>query len=125
LNVFETDDGQEIVTINKGYIRDGEWKSTPFFNADRGDVNLISVSFSTLVSFSSFSNFSMVSNKSFGARKYRMLFSMPLFRSIFITSFYAHISADIRYNVHLWHNLFIKVLVRKEMQRYGCHWLIW
>ena len=38
LNVFETDDGQEIVTINKSYIRDGEWKSTPFFNAGRGEM---------------------------------------------------------------------------------------
>ena len=38
LNVFKTDDGQEIVTINKSYMRDGEWKSTPLFNADRGDM---------------------------------------------------------------------------------------
>ena len=38
LNVFKTESGQEIVTINKSYIRDGEWKSTPFFNAVRGDM---------------------------------------------------------------------------------------
>ena len=41
LNVFKTDDGQEIVTINKSYMRDGEWKSTPFFNASRGDMENI------------------------------------------------------------------------------------
>ena len=41
LNVFKTDDGQEIVTINKSYMRDGEWKSTPFFNADRGDMESV------------------------------------------------------------------------------------
>ena len=38
LNVFETDDGQNIVTIKKSYISNGEWQSTPFFNADRGDL---------------------------------------------------------------------------------------
>jgi len=38
LNVFGTEDGQSIVTINKSFIRDGEWKSSPFFNVDRGDV---------------------------------------------------------------------------------------
>ena len=38
LNVFKTDDGQEIVTINKSYTRNGEWNSSPFFNVDRGDM---------------------------------------------------------------------------------------
>jgi len=38
LNVFETDDGQDIVTINKSFIREGEWKSSPFFNVDSGDL---------------------------------------------------------------------------------------
>jgi len=38
LNVFGTEDGQSIVTINKSFIRDGEWKSSPFFNVDRGDI---------------------------------------------------------------------------------------
>jgi len=41
LNVFGTEDGQSIVTINKSFIRDGEWKSSPFFNVDRGDVENI------------------------------------------------------------------------------------
>lgn len=38
VNVFETDDGQNIMTINKSFMRDGEWKSSPFFNVDNGDL---------------------------------------------------------------------------------------
>ena len=38
LNVFETDNGQEIVTINKSIMHNGEWKSSPFFNANKGDI---------------------------------------------------------------------------------------
>ena len=40
-----------------------------------------------------------------------MLFKKPLSRSISITSFYGHISGDIRDNVCFWHNIFIKLLV--------------
>ena len=38
LNVFETDNGQEIVTINKSIMHNGGWKSSPFFNANKGDI---------------------------------------------------------------------------------------
>ena len=38
VNVFETDDGQNIMTINKSFMKDGEWKSSPFFNVDNGDL---------------------------------------------------------------------------------------
>jgi hypothetical protein len=38
LNVFEADNGQEIVTINKSIIHNGEWKSSPFFNVNNGDI---------------------------------------------------------------------------------------
>ena len=39
LNVFKTDDGQLLATINKTYMkRNGEWDQTPFLNARRGDI---------------------------------------------------------------------------------------
>ena len=38
LNVFETANGQEIVTINKSIMDNGEWRSSPFFNANKGDI---------------------------------------------------------------------------------------
>ena len=40
INVFKTDDGQLIVTINKTYMNsDGEWDQTPFLNPRRGDIH--------------------------------------------------------------------------------------
>ena len=41
LNVFEADDGQNIVTINKSINRNGKWDSTPFFNVEKGDIEHI------------------------------------------------------------------------------------
>jgi len=39
LNVFKTDDGQLVLTINKTYMkRNGEWDQTPFLNSRRGDT---------------------------------------------------------------------------------------
>jgi hypothetical protein len=39
LNVFKTDDGQLVATINKTYLRrNGEWDQTPFLNSRRGDI---------------------------------------------------------------------------------------
>jgi hypothetical protein len=38
LNIFETDNGQEIVTINKSIMHNGKWKSSPFFNVNKGDI---------------------------------------------------------------------------------------
>lgn len=39
LNVFKTDDGQLLTTINKTYMkRNGEWDQTPFLNSRRGDI---------------------------------------------------------------------------------------
>ena len=43
LNLFETDDGKKIVTINKSYTRRGAWKSTPFFNVDSGDMDDVKI----------------------------------------------------------------------------------
>ena len=40
LNVFMTDDGQLMATINKTYKnRNGEWNQTPFLNSRRGDFH--------------------------------------------------------------------------------------
>jgi hypothetical protein len=36
LNIFEADNGQEIVTINKSIMHNGEWKSSPFLNVNKG-----------------------------------------------------------------------------------------
>lgn len=41
LNVFETEDGKHLATINKSYKKNGEWKTTPFFNVDKGDIEEI------------------------------------------------------------------------------------
>jgi len=41
LNVFETDDGQGIVTINKSINRNGKWESSPFFSVEKGDIENI------------------------------------------------------------------------------------
>jgi hypothetical protein len=41
LNVFETEDGRHIVTINRSFKQNGGWKLTPFFNVDRGDIGNI------------------------------------------------------------------------------------
>jgi hypothetical protein len=38
LNVFKTDDGQLLVTINKTYNKNGEWQSTSILNERRGDI---------------------------------------------------------------------------------------
>ena len=38
LNVYETDDGHDIVTITKSFKRNGEWQSTPFFNVNWGEI---------------------------------------------------------------------------------------
>jgi len=38
LNVFTTQDRQSLVTINKAYMKEGEWKTTPFFNVEKGDL---------------------------------------------------------------------------------------
>jgi len=39
LNVFKTDDGKILVTINKTYInKEGEWDQTRFLNPRRGDI---------------------------------------------------------------------------------------
>jgi hypothetical protein len=38
VNVFEADEGQNIVTINKSIIRNGRWEPTPFFSVEKGDV---------------------------------------------------------------------------------------
>ena len=40
LNIFKTDDGQLVATINKTYMkRNGEWDQTPFLNPRRGDIH--------------------------------------------------------------------------------------
>lgn len=40
LNVFRTDDGRLLLTINKSYVnKDGEWNQTPFLNPRRGDLH--------------------------------------------------------------------------------------
>ena len=40
LNIFKTDDGQLLATINKTYMkRNGEWEQTPFLNSRRGDIH--------------------------------------------------------------------------------------
>ena len=41
LNVFETESGQQLATINRSYRKDGEWKITPFFNINNGDLDNI------------------------------------------------------------------------------------
>ena len=41
LNVFETKDGKRLATINKSYKKNGEWKTTPFFNITTGDIREI------------------------------------------------------------------------------------
>ena len=39
LNVFKTDDGKILTTINKTYKnKNGEWNQTPFLNPRRGDI---------------------------------------------------------------------------------------
>ena len=39
LNIFKTEDGQFLVTINKTYMnKNGEWNQTPFLNPRRGDI---------------------------------------------------------------------------------------
>lgn len=39
LNVFKTEDGQVLVTINKTYRdKSGEWNQTQFLNTRRGDI---------------------------------------------------------------------------------------
>ena len=39
LNVFQTDDGDILVTLNKTYRNQkGEWKKTNFLNPRRGDL---------------------------------------------------------------------------------------
>ena len=40
LNVFRTDDGQILVTVNKSFMnRDCQWSWTPFLNTRRGDLH--------------------------------------------------------------------------------------
>ena len=39
LNVFKTDDGQILATVNKTYRdKNGQWGRTPFLNPRRGDI---------------------------------------------------------------------------------------
>ena len=39
LNVFKTDDGQILATVNKSFMnKDGQWNQTPFLNTRRGDI---------------------------------------------------------------------------------------
>ena len=39
LNVFKTDDGQILATVNKTYRnKNGQWDQTPFLNPRRGDT---------------------------------------------------------------------------------------
>ena len=39
LNVFKTDDGQILATVNKSFVnKDGQWNQTPFMNTRRGDI---------------------------------------------------------------------------------------
>jgi hypothetical protein len=39
LNVFKTDDGQILATVNKTYRdKNGQWGRTPFLNPGRGDI---------------------------------------------------------------------------------------
>ena len=39
LNVFKTDDGQILATVNKSFMnKDGQWNQTPFLNPRRGDI---------------------------------------------------------------------------------------
>ena len=39
LNVFKTDDGQILATVNKTYRnKSGQWGQTPFLNPRRGDM---------------------------------------------------------------------------------------
>ena len=39
LNVFKTDDGQILATVNKTYRnKNGQWDQTPFLNPRRGDI---------------------------------------------------------------------------------------
>ena len=40
LNVFKTDDGQILATVNKSFMnKDGQWDQTPFLNPRRGDIH--------------------------------------------------------------------------------------
>ena len=41
LNVFETEDGKRLATINKSYKKNGKWETTPFFNITTGDLEEI------------------------------------------------------------------------------------
>ena len=38
LNVFTTESGRQLATINRSYKKDGEWKTTPFFDIKSGDL---------------------------------------------------------------------------------------
>ena len=39
LNVFKTDDGQILATVNKTYRdKNGQWGRTPFLNPRQGDI---------------------------------------------------------------------------------------
>ena len=39
LNVFKTEDGQALCTVNKSYLtKDGQWDKTDFLNPGRGDI---------------------------------------------------------------------------------------
>ena len=40
LNVFKTDDGHILVTVNKTYRnKNGQWEQTAFLNPRRGDIH--------------------------------------------------------------------------------------
>jgi len=40
LNVFRTDDGQILTTVNKTYRdKNGQWEQTAFLNPRRGDIH--------------------------------------------------------------------------------------
>ena len=40
LNVFKTDDGQILATVNKTYRdKNGQWEQTAFLNPRRGDIH--------------------------------------------------------------------------------------
>ena len=39
LNVFTTESGKHLATINRSYKKDGAWKTTPFFDIKNGDID--------------------------------------------------------------------------------------
>lgn len=36
--MFKTDDGKQLATINRSNKKDGEWKTTPFYDIKNGDI---------------------------------------------------------------------------------------